>query len=294
MKFQGDMQNKQVGKMYIARVYGDFPCKVGEELVIEKSIYCVSGKLGKYDYCKTEEEEKQGKTAKSVFKKIWYDEVSNSSLLECQLFTGRTHQIRIHCKSVGCSIINDVNYGGVFIGNPYADLVREKQGLPKKTDSTLGPQKEQNPWNKTKKEKERVEETKAEDFEPHVGKKVKPDPYKKESPVKENAEKEEEKKVDAVEGEQKEGKTDVGESEKKKEEKVENKKDDFADLNDEEQTYVMEIWLHSWKYQYKDKNFEAPLPYWASKDFGFEVKEFRKTDGEIINGVSSLPRLESV
>lgn len=34
------------------------------------------------------------------------------SLIECQLETGRTHQIRVHMKSIGHPIFNDVKYGG--------------------------------------------------------------------------------------------------------------------------------------------------------------------------------------
>ena len=31
--------------------------------------------------------------------------------------TGRTHQIRVHLQSMGHSILNDVGYGGRFVGN---------------------------------------------------------------------------------------------------------------------------------------------------------------------------------
>ncbi len=34
------------------------------------------------------------------------------SLIECQLETGRTHQIRVHMKSIGHTLFNDHNYGG--------------------------------------------------------------------------------------------------------------------------------------------------------------------------------------
>lgn len=33
------------------------------------------------------------------------------SLLECQIETGRTHQIRVHLASIGCPIIGDKAYG---------------------------------------------------------------------------------------------------------------------------------------------------------------------------------------
>ena len=34
------------------------------------------------------------------------------SLIECQLETGRTHQIRAHMKHIGHPIFNDIRYGG--------------------------------------------------------------------------------------------------------------------------------------------------------------------------------------
>ena len=35
----------------------------------------------------------------------------NVTLAECELFTGRTHQIRVHLKSVGHTIVGDELYG---------------------------------------------------------------------------------------------------------------------------------------------------------------------------------------
>eukprot|EP01016_Furgasonia_blochmanni_P037606 TRINITY_DN4446_c0_g1_i9.p2 TRINITY_DN4446_c0_g1~~TRINITY_DN4446_c0_g1_i9.p2 ORF type:complete len:202 (-),score=23.25 TRINITY_DN4446_c0_g1_i9:114-719(-) len=44
---------------------------------------------------------------------------SNDSWIKGKPITGRTHQIRVHLKSTGHSIVNDVNYGGRFVGNLY-------------------------------------------------------------------------------------------------------------------------------------------------------------------------------
>ena len=33
-------------------------------------------------------------------------------MIECKLETGRTHQIRIHMKSIGHPLFNDMEYGG--------------------------------------------------------------------------------------------------------------------------------------------------------------------------------------
>lgn len=84
-KFQKDLVNHQVEKMYIARVTGKFP---DEEVIVDKPIYCACKKAGKYDCCENDEKEikeKEAKEAKTKFKKRWYDEVTNTSLIECNL-----------------------------------------------------------------------------------------------------------------------------------------------------------------------------------------------------------------
>ncbi len=52
----------------------------------------------------------QGKDAVTHYKVI--EELGYVSLLECQLETGRTHQIRVHFKYVGHPLFNDPEYGG--------------------------------------------------------------------------------------------------------------------------------------------------------------------------------------
>ena len=56
-----------------------------------------------------------GKEALTKFSLEWYDEKTNNSLVKCEPITGKTHQIRIHLKYLGFSIINDIFYGGEFI-----------------------------------------------------------------------------------------------------------------------------------------------------------------------------------
>ena len=42
---------------------------------------------------------------------------SNFSLIELKPITGRTHQLRVHCKEIGNPIINDIKYGGKEVIN---------------------------------------------------------------------------------------------------------------------------------------------------------------------------------
>ena len=41
------------------------------------------------------------------------------SLVECELLTGRTHQIRAHMASIGCPLLGDGKYGTNELNRPY-------------------------------------------------------------------------------------------------------------------------------------------------------------------------------
>lgn len=56
------------------------------------------------------EEEEHGKPAVTHYKVI--ERLGYVSLIECQLETGRTHQIRVHMKYIGHPLFNDATYGG--------------------------------------------------------------------------------------------------------------------------------------------------------------------------------------
>ena len=59
-----------------------------------------------------------GKQAATKFKAIGYCAQSDTTLLECQPITGRTHQIRLHVQFLGNPIANDPCYGGdLFFGD---------------------------------------------------------------------------------------------------------------------------------------------------------------------------------
>src|SRR5207237_10913170 len=58
-------------------------------------------------------EHQGGKTARTVFRRrqVWADAVPPMSLLEAELHTGRTHQIRVHLTHLGFPLAGDDKYG---------------------------------------------------------------------------------------------------------------------------------------------------------------------------------------
>ncbi|QOR67264.1 RluA family pseudouridine synthase [Cytobacillus suaedae] len=53
-----------------------------------------------------------GQTAISHYKVLDYDSKNNLSLVELELQTGRTHQIRVHMSHIGHPLLGDLLYGG--------------------------------------------------------------------------------------------------------------------------------------------------------------------------------------
>ena len=63
----------------------------------------------KKDRQKMEVTDLNSKEAVTLFKVL--DRLSTSTLVDCELKTGRTHQIRVHMKFIGHPVINDAKYG---------------------------------------------------------------------------------------------------------------------------------------------------------------------------------------
>jgi len=59
------------------------------------------------------------KPSHSSFGVVSYDQRTDSTLLICRPYTGRTHQLRLHLQHLGHPIANDPNYGGdIWYKNP--------------------------------------------------------------------------------------------------------------------------------------------------------------------------------
>lgn len=105
--FVQQIKDRTVRKEYIARVVGKFD--IGD-VEVDKPLKTVSPKhgLNRVDF-------EDGKEAKTVFRRISYDPESDTSIVKCFPFTGRTHQIRVHLQYIGHPIANDPIYSNATI-----------------------------------------------------------------------------------------------------------------------------------------------------------------------------------
>lgn len=100
---QAYLQNFSIfEKKYLAIVDGIL--NEEEEITIEAPIYKDGDNLARI----IDERGQYAKTKVKVIKKYFE---KNVTLVECELFTGRTHQIRVHMKYIGHPIIGDELYG---------------------------------------------------------------------------------------------------------------------------------------------------------------------------------------
>ncbi|VDP77848.1 unnamed protein product [Echinostoma caproni] len=58
-----------------------------------------------------------GKPARTHFIRLAYDAASDTSLVLCRLYTGRTHQIRVHLQFLGYPIVEDPLYNSTDWGD---------------------------------------------------------------------------------------------------------------------------------------------------------------------------------
>jgi 23S rRNA pseudouridine1911/1915/1917 synthase len=81
--------------------------------------------------------ESRGREAISEYKTV--ESFANHTLLEFHPLTGRTHQIRLHCAFLGCSVVGDEVYGRkkptVEIGRHFLHAYRLKIVLPGEKES---------------------------------------------------------------------------------------------------------------------------------------------------------------
>jgi len=57
---------------------------------------------------------KSGKPSRTSYRLLAHDKDTNSSRVELEPLTGRTHQLRVHMAAIGYPILGDNMYGGVM------------------------------------------------------------------------------------------------------------------------------------------------------------------------------------
>lgn len=97
------MEDGSFRKKYHAVVDGSFPY---DEIVVEKNIKTDENDHIKKTIC--DGDDGDGDYAKTIFKKVISGE--KYSIVEAELITGRTHQIRLHLAYLGYPIIGDTLY----------------------------------------------------------------------------------------------------------------------------------------------------------------------------------------
>lgn len=95
------LEDKSMGRYYLAIL--DLALK--ENVIIEKPIGRNPNNRLKMSI------EENGKYAKSAFSKIALSDNEKFELIACKLYTGRTHQIRVHLSSINRHILGDNLYG---------------------------------------------------------------------------------------------------------------------------------------------------------------------------------------
>jgi len=95
------LQDRTMGRFYLAII--DVPLK--DDVIIDKPIGRNSHNRLKMAVVEN------GKESKTQFKKLYPAHNEREELIACKLFSGRTHQIRVHLESIGRGILGDHLYG---------------------------------------------------------------------------------------------------------------------------------------------------------------------------------------
>ena len=100
-------------KKYAAVVEDNYLLKPGKKFTVEKYMGRITSKSQKGRWGELPEE-KGGVYSKTDFEVIQKMEIEGRKclLIECTLFTGRTHQIRVHLSEAGYPVLGDELYGG--------------------------------------------------------------------------------------------------------------------------------------------------------------------------------------
>ncbi len=97
------LKDKSMGRYYIAVL----------QPPLKDDVTVIEGNIGRsaHNRLKMASGLEHGKYAKTMFKQLALSSDERSQLVACKLFTGRTHQIRVHLETINRHIIGDHIYG---------------------------------------------------------------------------------------------------------------------------------------------------------------------------------------
>jgi len=96
------LQDKSMGRYYLAIITPP----------LKETLVMVDKPIGRSNYNRLKMAHvEQGKVAKTLFGKLLLNRDETQELIACKLFTGRTHQIRVHLETFSRHIIGDHLYG---------------------------------------------------------------------------------------------------------------------------------------------------------------------------------------
>ncbi|WP_027180530.1 dephospho-CoA kinase [Maridesulfovibrio bastinii] len=98
-----DFASREVSKTYLAIIHGKPDRPFGE----------IEDPIGRHPSIKTRMAvtAKGGREARSKYEVLWTSSDNSASLVKVRIYTGRTHQIRVHMAHIGHPLVGDLVYG---------------------------------------------------------------------------------------------------------------------------------------------------------------------------------------
>lgn len=132
--YQGQMDHHSFRKFYRAQVQGDLrkadlsPDREGIDASdicnvltqVCKTVYSLTFPMGRAADGIHQEVRADGKKTRTDFEILAYDSVNDQTQVKVELFTGRTHQIRLAFAHLGYPLEGDSLYGAKSTGNPFS------------------------------------------------------------------------------------------------------------------------------------------------------------------------------